>query len=391
MNHLTLVLALTLFSAVAAQKVIYQGFGSLTKGGEGQSIYHVTSLKDDGSAGTLRDALSKGDRYIVFDTAGTIEIGEDLRIMGSNITIDGLSAPFPGITLKKSTVKIVALHLRGVSDIIIRYIRVQGLMDKNADLGLNHAGTIAIASSPSAPVRNIVIDHVTTRNAIDSGLDIWGEISNVTIQYCLIAYSYHPQTISHYGGKEFKKRRRLSIHHNVYARNNERNPQLRADARTIDYVNNFIYDWGYWHENEGYGVRIKNRWEPGEPKVTMNIINNIFIATRRPAWALVYGKSPGKEENDQGPDELLPQGSVYTNSDMDSIYVGGNILPGENKDQYSTIDKPIPIPDYARVTIYPANALADSVLNFVGTHYQLADEQDIFDAIRDSLKIIIDK
>jgi len=386
MSQVYLCISLALISFAFAQPNGYQGFGSKTRGGEGNLVYHVTSLKDDGSFGTLRDALSDGNRYIVFDTAGTIVIGEDLSVMGSNITIDGLSAPSPGITLQKSTVKIVALQIRGVSDIIIRYIRVRGLMDENADLGLNHAGTIAITSFESTPVRNIIIDHVTTRNAVDSGLDIWGEISNVTIQYCLIAYSYHPQTISHYGGKEFKKRRNLSIHHNVYARNNERNPQLRADVRTIDYVNNFIYDWGYWAEDEGYGVRIKNRWEPGEPKVTMNVINNIFIATRRPAWALVYGKSPGGEENDQGPDQVFPQGSVYTRSDMDSLYVHGNLLPAENMDQYSTITDPIPVPDYAKVRLYTTAELADSVLPFIGTHYPMDDELDIFSAIKDSLK-----
>jgi len=386
MSQVYICISLLIISSGFAQSTGVEGFGSKTRGGEGNPVYHVTSLKDDGSFGTLRDALSEGNRYIMFDTAGTIVIGEDLNVGGSHVTIDGLSAPSPGITLQKSEVKIVALNIRGVSDIIIRYLRVRGLMDQQADLGLNHAGTIAISSSPSSAVRNIVIDHVTTRNAVDSGLDIWGEIRNVTIQYCLIAYSYHPQTISHYGGKEFKKRRNLSIHHNVYARNNERNPQLRADVRTIDYVNNFIYDWGYWHEEEGYGVRIKNRWEPGEPKVTMNVINNIFIATRRPDWALVYGKSPGGEENDQGPVQVLPQGSVYTRSDMDSLYVHGNILPAENKDHYSTIMDPIPIPAYAKVTLYTTDALVDSVLPFIGTHFPLDDEVNIFNAIKDSLE-----
>jgi unsaturated rhamnogalacturonyl hydrolase len=360
-----------------AQSGEYEGYGSVTKGGEGQPVYHVTSLKDDGRYGTLRDALSQGNRYVVFDTAGTIVITEDLEIKGSNVTIDGSAAPFPGVTLKKSRPDIVALIIK---------VRVYGLMDKNADTSQNHAGTIAMYTRNAGSVRNIIIDHVTTRNAIDSGLDIWGEIHNVTIQYSLIAYSYHPQTISHYGGSEFKKRRNISIHHNVYARNNERNPQLRADVRNLDYVNNIVYDWGYWDDKYGYGIRLKNKWRPGEPKVTINIVNNLFIATRKPAWALVYGKDAGSEENDQGPDQVLPQGKVYKESDMDSLYVSGNILPKENMDQYSTIEKPLPIPEYAKVTTYLASELADSVASHVGTHYPLEDEQEIFDAIRDSLQ-----
>jgi len=262
-------------------------------------------------------------------------------------------------------------------------------MDKNSDTSQNYTGTIGIYTRNARPVKNIIFDHVTTRTAIDSGLDIWGEVHNITIQYCLIAYCNHPQTISHYSEPKFKKRRNISIHHNVYARNNERNPQFRADVRDVDYVNNIVYDWGYWSESEGYGVRIKNKWEPGEPKVTGNFINNAFIATRRPAWALVYGRDPGREENDDGPVLALPQGIVYKDSDMDSIYVSGNILPKENMDNYSTVENPIPIPDYAKVTTYNAIELADSVVPFVGTHYPLDDEQDIFNAITDSLHAII--
>ena len=388
-RYLILLFSVLIVSLAMAQTKRYEGFGTVTKGGEGQPVYHVTSLKDDGSFGTLRDALSEGNRYIVFDTAGTILVGEDLEIKGSFVTIDGSTVPYPGITLKKSKLDIVILTLREVSDIIITHIRVQGLMDENADVSPEHTGTIAIYTRNSKPVRNIIFDHITARNAIDSGLDIWGEVHNITIQYCLIAINHSPQTISHYGKGGFKKRRNISIHHNIYARNNERNPQLRADTRTVDYVNNIVYDWAYWDEMYGYGIRIKNKWRPGEPKVTMNVVNNVFIPTRRPEWALVYGKDAGREENDDGPNQVLPQGTVYKDSDMDSLYVTGNILPEENMDHYSTVENPLPIPDFAKVTTYSAVALADSVVPFVGTHYPLVDEQDIFNAITDSLHSII--
>jgi len=383
--NLSLAVAILLVSLCLAQTKKYEGFGSLTTGGQGQTVYHVTSLNDDGSFGTLRDAVSQGNRYIVFDLGGQIVVDKDLEIMGSNVTIDGSTAPYPGITLKKSKFDIVILTIKGIHDIIVTHIRVQGLLARGVDTDHEHMGTIAILGHEERPVRNVIIDHVTTRNAIDSGLDIWGEVSSVTVQYSLIAINDSPQTISHYGRGEFKKRRNISIHHNIYARNNERNPQLRADTRTVDYVNNIVYDWGYWN-GKGYGIRVKNKWRPGEPKVTMNIINNAFIATRRPGWALVYGKSAGGEENDEGPDHVLPQGTLYRESDMDSLYVMGNLLPEENMDQYSTISDPLPVPDYARVTTYPVSALADSVVPFVGTHYPLADEEEIFRAITDSLK-----
>jgi hypothetical protein len=322
---------------------------------------------------------------VVFDTAGTIIVDSEIRIKVKNLTIDGLTAPEPGITIKKSKLMMTILGIiGGAQDVIIRHLRIQGWWDPGDGNEGNVPGTIYFdGDSPGDTISRIVLAHITTRNAYDSGLDIWGELRDVTIQYCLIAISYHPQTISHYPAP-FQERKNISIHHCIYSNNLERNPQMRALTRNIDYVNNIVYDW-HW-----YGIRIKNKWKPDEPKVSANLINNAFIpGGGRPSWALVYGESPGADERDEGPDSVLPQGTVYTESDMDSLYVSGNLLPEENMDHYSTIPGPLPIPEYARVTTYEVSALADSVVPFVGTHYPLEDEVSIFNAVRDSLKGII--
>jgi len=58
-----------------------EGFG-LTAGGDGGEVYRVTSLADSlpPAPGTLRDAVSRPNRRIVFDVAGEIRLVDYLFI-----------------------------------------------------------------------------------------------------------------------------------------------------------------------------------------------------------------------------------------------------------------------------------------------------------------------
>lgn len=98
-----------------------QGGGKKTTGARGSkniSVYHVTSLANDGP-GTLRDAVSRPGRIVVFDVCGTINLTERLKIGNSNITILGQTAPGQGITVAGTDVLIAA------DNVIIRYLRVR--------------------------------------------------------------------------------------------------------------------------------------------------------------------------------------------------------------------------------------------------------------------------
>lgn len=369
------------------QAVTYEGYGHAALGGAGGDTYHVTTLAD-GGPGSLRDgALNRtGPRTIVFDVGGTITITNLFKVNSPYLTIDGGTAPAPGITLTK-VVDTNEFVISGTHDIILRHLRFQGLYLRGEDPGDQNTAFMAMDGDwdPDYYVHDIVIDHVTILNATDAGLDIWGEVSDVTVSWCLIANCFHPSTVSYIppAGQPYQKRRRISMHHNVWARNDERNPQLRADVADFDYVNNIVYDWGYW-EWRGYGVRIRN--EPGEPQVHANIINNYFRSGEwDPTSGLVYGEQDGPDVTDGGPLTPVPQGTVITNSAMGTLWVAGNILPAGNMDHYSTIPAPHPVPTNAQVTTYRAYELKDRVVPDVGMKYRSAEEQALLSEMLSAL------
>ena len=63
-----------------------EGHGRYAKGGRGGNIVHVTNLNDSGT-GSLRSAVSKSNRIVVFDVAGVIALRSPLDIK-ANITIE---------------------------------------------------------------------------------------------------------------------------------------------------------------------------------------------------------------------------------------------------------------------------------------------------------------
>jgi len=379
------VMAALAVSASEVPPVTIEGYGYAATGGTGGDTYHVTTLAD-GGAGSLRDGVVNrtGPRTIVFDVGGTITITNQLILNRPYLTIDGGTTPAPGITLTKR-VDGNQFVIAGTHDIILRYLRFRGLYSGGVAGTNNNTEFTGIDgdSSPDHYAHNIVVDHCTILNATDAAMDIWGEVSDVTVSWCLIANNWHPSTVSYYPAP-FQKRRRISMHHNVWARNDERNPQLRADVADFDYVNNVVYDWGYW-SGWGYGIRIKN--DPGEPQVQANIINNYFkpVHTKDPTAALEYGLADGPDANDGGPLAPVPQGTVITNSAMGGLWVAGNVLPAGNLDHYSTIPAPHPVPTAARVTTYNAYELRDRVVPNAGTKYRTAEEQALFSEVASAM------
>lgn len=355
---------------------VYEGYASGTTGGEFGEICKVTTLRDHPKPGSLRYCVrnrnKRGPDYvprkIIFEVGGEIRLQHDLIISTPYLTIDGLSAPSPGITIRKRTLRDgeIIISTNGPSsghDIILRYLRLDGEWDFTEFID-NHSATLAIDGENEAnAVYNIVLDHLTIKRSTDAGPDMWGDIKNVTIQWCLIFDSLHPMTISHSGGVQ--ARQNISIHHNIFAQNHERNPQIRGNTHHLDYRNNIVYQWKRFEG--GYGIRLRHR--NGVFPTRINFINNFFYSGNDTNSALVFG------------DNLSKSASLYPGE----IFLKGNHLPAANHVSNGTVEKEIPVPVHARILTHPVNRLGQTILPAAGTVHRTDDEQSLINAIEKTM------
>ncbi len=170
-----------------------EGYGRFLLGGRGGNVYYVTSIKDDGSVGTLRDALKAGNRTILFKVSGTIFLNSPLAISKENTTIAGQSAPGDGICIANYTFKVEA------SNVIVRNIRCRlGDLKKFPDDAMDGNGT-----SPLVTRSNIIIDHCSMSWCLDEDGSFYDN-KNFTLQWCILSeslyHSYHPKGDHGYGG-----------------------------------------------------------------------------------------------------------------------------------------------------------------------------------------------
>jgi Carbohydrate binding module (family 6) len=223
-----------------ADAVTYEGYGSATKGGAGQAVYRVTNLNNSGT-GSLRDAVAKGYRYIVFDVAGEIKLSSDIYVKGPFLTIDGTTAPSPGITMRYA-----GLMIRGnlgAHDIIVRGIR------SRASQGCDDCNTSGAGFSIGESAYNIVLDHVSAQGAQDQALGMGSYAHDITVQYSIFAESKSAT------GKNLpvligSSTQRVSFHHNLIVKGYERMPQVvysssgkQSPDTQIDLRNNLLWDW----------------------------------------------------------------------------------------------------------------------------------------------------
>lgn len=217
------------FGATAQEKLLAfpgaEGFGRYSIGGRGGEIYHVTNLNDSGP-GSLRDAVSKSNRIVVFDVCGVINL-KSVLVFKSFVTVLGQTAPGEGIQVYGDRVSFT-----DANHIIVRHMRFR--MGNGGPSGKDTAG--------AASGHDMMFDHLSVLWGKDecfsiSSNDKSGGPANITIQNSIIGQGLQ----SHSAGGLIQSDNGVTLYRNLYIENNTRNPKVKG---LNQFVNNVVYNWG---------------------------------------------------------------------------------------------------------------------------------------------------
>ncbi len=348
-----------------------EGEGRFAKGGRGGDVCHVTSLSDAG-AGTLRECATTqtGPRTVVFDVAGLITLGSPLTFSRNGLTLAGQTAPGDGIQIRGYQVMIKA------NDVIIQHLRFRAGDTKKKSCPSGSGGFTE--DSLTVQGSRIIVDHVSASWGIDESLSGGSEFTDVTVQFSIIAEGlrqtglFHGDCVSSYnpGGSDghsmgslFKPSvgdGTLSMHHNLFAHNNNRNPALgtyktdqtmRADLR-----NNVIYNCPSMGYVSGASKEVK-----------VNYIGNYAI----------FGPSSGSTAMFKGNGDSNVQ--LYTadnriDTDRDGVFDGKAATSANFTDSYKTASSPFA---FEAVTTHSATAALPLVLAWAGACPWSRDAPDV--------------
>ena len=232
-------------SPAAAMPAPVEGFGALTTGGAEPPRCVVASLYDSGP-GTLRECLTGGNHYVVFGVAGTIRLSSTIEVP-SNVTIDGFSAPPPGITVTNR-----AFNIWNASNIVLQGFRIRNVGFLPAADPATERGAVTKeidCISVRGGVQRLVLSHMSIAGCGDGAIDIVSGPKDITIQWSILS-AWKGMLLGSTSGSQRHDTERISVHHTMMICNDrpigcDRFPLVRASGHvvTVDLRHNIFEGW----------------------------------------------------------------------------------------------------------------------------------------------------
>jgi hypothetical protein len=267
------------------------GFGSLATAARGGTVYHVTNLNDSG-AGSFRDAVSAGNRTVVFDVGGYVVLSSAVTV-SSNVNIEGQTAPGQGIGLMGAEISFY-----GHNNIICRYVRFrQGSLGSSSQSGIN-IGSSGGSGSPTSV--NIIFDHCSVEFGSYDSIDGVG-CDNITVQNSIIADPIGQQFGAHIEGGN------VTWYNNIWSSGHNRQPLAKNNTQ---YIQNLVYNYAAAYTVANTGGSFSH-----------DIVNNYFITG--PATT-----SSGNDFYQMDSNQSVYRAGNLLDSNNDGTLNGGNTAPG---------------------------------------------------------------
>lgn len=313
-----------------------QGWGRWAKGARASAaptVYHVTNLNDSGS-GSLRDAVSQGNRIVVFDVSGVIKINSRITF-ASNLYVAGQTAPGEGVTVYGDGVS-----FSNASNIICRYMRIR----------MGHGGSSGKDCAGISSGTNMIFDHCSFSWGLDETFSInpdgKGAIGDITIQNCIIGQGL----MTHSAGGLIQADN-ITLYRNLYCDNSTRNNKVKGVSQ---FANNIVYNW----KNGAYIMG-----GDSEGKSYVNIESNLFINGPAGGGAAFTGANADFH--------------CYGNDNWQDNNANGVYDPFEVTDYNASTREPKPY-NYPALELWKGRELIEKSLPMVGASLPYRDQSDYY-------------
>ncbi len=242
------------------------GYGQKATGWRGGEVVKVTNTQNKGP-GSLRHCLESlgAPRVCIVDTSGTIALDRGILVQ-PNVYLAGQTAPGDGLQLRLSGRDngSAALIIKNSNDVLIRNIKSRP--------GQGARPTPSVSALLVENSERVMLDRLSLMFASDQVFTVHsedGSSQDITLQRSIVAYGLdranHPKgrhskgalicSLPPEGQANGDRCGQVTLWKNLFAHNNDRNPDLKSTSMSMQVANNIFYNarsqFGEFYDRHG--------------------------------------------------------------------------------------------------------------------------------------------